>query len=140
MTKQVKKTKKTKKPNKKLFAIVDDGNMNGDSPYNVGIQVKYEKGMSLEDIRNAYIAKRGKEEFWPDERARPDFEEIKKVFEEELGNVAKNIKVAWIVDAKSLKIIENSFPDDIRNDSECYAANRSAKALTRQLATKIIEE
>jgi len=123
-----KKSKKSKKPSK-LYAIVDDGGLNGDSAYYCpSSHVEYKKGMTLDDVRKAY-------------RTKLETEEDGNPFlaPEEIDEQVNEIKVAWVVDEKIYTALVNGWPD-VGNDSATYCANHGMKLMAKELAVKTLGE
>jgi hypothetical protein len=117
-------------------AIVHDGSFGGDNTfYCPSDQVPYEDGQNIQDIREAFHKKRLDEETEGQElhpgELRTISDEIKKDYTDE-------IKGAWILDKKDLRIINGIHDvfDGPGNDSTCYAINRAAKAVAHKLALK----
>jgi len=109
----------------KLYAIVDDGNMDGDSAYYVPDScVAYTEGMKLPEIRTAYVDKLVKDGW-----GEPDSEEIQEY--------ARDIRIAWVVTSSQLNVINRS-SRDCGNDSAVYQQNRTLKHVTAALAIKTI--
>ena len=102
----------------KLFAIVDDGHMNGDSEFSADSYVEYKKGMTLKDIRLAYAET-----------------EICQDFETDV----KKIKVAWVVNQKIMKILDKVVTP-CHNDGQVYAMNHMLKKMAKTLCIKEIKK
>lgn len=101
----------------KLWAIVDDGEMMGDSEFGMESRVEYKKGMTLKDIRRVYSET-----------------DACKNYETEVSHIL----VAWVIDQKTMDAIDNSRGLTYGNDSAVYAANAMLKSLVAGLAVKTI--
>lgn len=109
---------------KKLYAIVDDGNMDGDSAYYCpNSHVKYKKGMTLEDIKIAY--RTSKNTCFTEDDG------------EDLDEEINNVKVAWIVDEKAFKALVKGWPE-CGGDSITYSTNHSMKVMAEAMAIKTL--
>lgn len=109
---------------KKLFAIVDTGEMKGDcSFYCPDSNVPYKKGMKLKDIREAYFQKL-MGEGWDEEKG--------------CREVADSINIAWIVDAKIMNALNNAGVD-YYNDGQVYTQNSVMKSMAESLAIMTIK-
>lgn len=105
----------------KKYAIVDDGEMAGDSYYSLGSCVPYHDGMSLDDIKQAFKNKIAND-----------------YGQEEAEEYADAVKVAWILDEKTYHALGNSIPN-CYNDTQAYTANHTLKLIAMNLSLKIVE-
>ncbi len=117
----------------KLYAIVDDGEMMGDSEfYCPTSRIEYHEGMTITEIREAFLREeivKLKTEDWEN----PVLEEL----EEEIREMASHIKVAWVVTQQIIDALENSAPE-CGNDSAVYTVNRTMKGMASNLCSKTI--
>ena len=98
----------------KLYAVVDDGDMAGDSDFSIDSKVPYKEGMTLNDIRQAFSKTETCQDFDID---------------------VNRIKVAWIIDKEVLAKISNSWIE-CHNDSQVYTMNKMLKELVRNFCIK----
>jgi len=119
----------------KLYAIVDDGSMDGDSAYYCpGSHVPYREGMTLAEIRETWHEANVKDLYGTDDKSSIDPEDLAYTRED-----ADAIAVAWVVTEKQLEQLGNGWPD-VGNDSATYAANRTMKTMAAAMALKTITE
>ena len=101
----------------KLFAIGHDATFDGDNAFTCpDPTVEYRDGMTLADIRAAWVQTAGDDEF------------AKETVQEMRG--------AWIVDEKGLRACRAVWESDPGNDSSVYSANRSAKHVAEAICVK----
>jgi len=114
-----KKTKKVNK-NKELLAIVHDGTFEGDSNYYCpGSEVPYKNGQTWNEIKEAFLKQKMKDDGW-------DSDDMAG-FIEEFGY--DKIAGAWIVTKAQFEMIELVWESDPGNDSAVYACNYTAKCM-----------
>lgn len=127
--------------NAKLWAILDDGNMNGDSAYYCpASSVPYRHGMSWDEILGAYRTQLSAE---MDEilgayciQLSAEMREV--ALSEDVEETVQSVKVAWIVTDKQKQDLENALPD-CGGDSSTYAVNRSMKRVARAFAISTLK-
>ena len=100
----------------KLIAVVDDGEMAGDSDFDINSKVPYKEGMTLNDIKQSFSKTEVCQEFDID---------------------TDRIKVAWIINEKTLNKINNSWIE-CHNDGQVYTMNKMLKELVRNFCEKDI--
>lgn len=98
----------------KLYAIVNNECMDGDSEFNTDCYVEYEEGMTLEDVKKAYAET-----------------EICQEYEHDIYA----IKVAWIVNQYIMDILDSA-EIECYNDSQGYTVTRMMKEMARNLCIK----
>lgn len=111
----------------KMYAIVDTGDMFGDSQfYCPESSVEYKKGMTLEDVKTAYATKLQTGEY--------------SECEEDALEAASEIGVAWIVDEKTMTALNKAANSvEFYNDNGVYAGNRMMKAMAEALAMETLK-
>jgi hypothetical protein len=109
----------------KLYAVVSELSMNGDSFfYCPTSRVEYTNGMVLAEIKEAYIQQLMK--LNNEDREDAEYE-------------AENLEIAWILNEHMVSILEMSAPE-CGNDSQVYSVNRTMKEIANNLAIKIIKK
>lgn len=109
---------------RKLFAVVNDGTFDGDSAYYCpGNQIPYRQGMSLKQVVEIY-----RKMLEAGDPGDPEFNE----------ELVDGVTGAWVVDAKSLKILEIVWDSNPGNDSAVYNCNYIAKCIAARLAIKTL--
>jgi hypothetical protein len=125
----------------KLFALIHDGTLDGDSTFYAGAEkIEYKLGQNIHEIiknfLNAEVAKRCKD-LEAEEPVGPLDPVETRLIVDEVTDQYKDAKGAWIVDEETILAIEALWDAaDPSNDSASYAANRAAKGMAHRLAFK----
>lgn len=117
----------------KLYAILDDGNFDGDS-YFQGIDqaLDYTEGMSLEDLKKEFAQKYAVDMY------ADGYDELDDSEKKEIDDIIKKIKLAWIIDQKAADTASAVFPNHIGNDGALYAAMAASKRVIDKMALKTL--
>ena len=114
---------------RKLYAIVHDGTFDGDSLYYCpNCQVPYTKGMTIDNIRQAYL-----KQIEEAEKGNPFT-----YSHDEWVNETNKIRGAWILDSRGLAACEAVWDSEPGNDSATYNCNTSAKHVADSMCIRII--
>jgi len=118
----------------KLYAVLDDGKFEGDSYFQgVDQAIDYTEGMSLTDLKAKFAQKYAVDMYGG------DYEELDDADREDIDDIVRKIKVAWIIDQKGIDIATAVFPDYIGSDGVLYTAMAASKRVISKMAIKVIE-